>query len=93
MPPTLPRMPITSLFTLGQPLVLVATRPANSACWVARMLGTWALSVEPSCSTALGSSAPAATMPRGREYLKLRPTISTPLASRAAARVSPAKPW
>ncbi|OMP12868.1 hypothetical protein COLO4_02660 [Corchorus olitorius] len=42
---------------------------------------------------ALGSSAPAATMPRGREYLKLRPITSTPLASSAEARVSPLKPW
>ncbi|MNG07983.1 hypothetical protein D3C84_913120 [compost metagenome] len=84
---------MTSFFTFGQPLVLLATRPAYSACWVARTLGTWADSVEPICRTALGSSAPAATMPRGREYLKLRPTMSTPLASRAAARVSPAKPW
>lgn len=30
---------MTSLLTFGQPLVLVATRPAYSACWVARTLG------------------------------------------------------
>ncbi len=65
-----------SLFTLGQPLVLVATRPWYSACWVARTLGICVASVAPICSTAFGSSAPAAKMPRGREYLKLRPTMS-----------------
>ncbi|MNY38276.1 hypothetical protein D3C86_1728930 [compost metagenome] len=89
-PPTLPRMPIRSVLTLGQPFTLLATRPGYRACWVARTLGICAASVEPICSTAFGSSAPAATMPRGREYLKLRPTTSTPLASSAAARVSPA---
>ncbi|KPW96960.1 hypothetical protein ALO79_200397 [Pseudomonas syringae pv. castaneae] len=81
-----------SLFTLGQPLVLVATRPWYSACCVARTLGICVASVAPICSTAFGSSAPAAKMPRGREYLKLRPMISTPLASSAAARESPSKP-
>ena len=39
-----------------------------------------------------GSSAPAATIPRGRWYLKLRPTRRTPLAIRAEARVSPGWP-
>ena len=82
-----------SLLTLGQPLVLAETRPWYSACWVARTLGTWVASVAPICMMALGSSAPAATMPRGREYLKLRPITSTPLASSAEARVSPLKPW
>ena len=77
LPPTLPRMPITSVLTFGQPLVLVATRPWYSACCVARTLGIWVASVAPICNTAFGSSAPAAKMPRGREYLKLRPMIST----------------
>jgi len=81
---------MTSVLTFGQPLVLVATRPEYSACWVARTLGIWVASLEPICRMAFGSSVPAAMMPRGREYLKLRPTISTPLASSAAARVSPA---
>ena len=76
-PPTLPRMPIRSVLTLGQPLVLVATKPWYSACWVARTLGICVASVAPICSTAFGSSAPAAKMPRGREYLKLRPMMST----------------
>ncbi|MCY1444407.1 hypothetical protein D9M71_608780 [compost metagenome] len=90
MPPTLPNTPIRSFCTFGQPLVLLDTRPSYSACWVARTLGIWVASREPICMIAFGSSGPAATMPRGREYLKLRPTMSTPLASRAAARVSPA---
>ncbi|MNM85562.1 hypothetical protein D3C81_976860 [compost metagenome] len=81
---------MTSVLTLGQPLVLVATKPAYRACWVARTLGTWVASVAPICRIAFGSSEPAAMIPRGREYLKLRPTMSTPLASNAAARVSPA---
>ena len=43
----------------------------------------------PTCKMALGSSAPAAKIPLGREYLKLLPTTSTPLASKADAIVSP----
>ena len=32
-------------------------------------------------------------MPRGREYLKLRPITSTPFANKADATVSPSNPW
>ena len=45
-----------------------------------------------SSTSALGSEAPAVTMPRGRWYLKLRPTRWTPLAMSAEASVSPEKP-
>ena len=41
-------------------------------------------------TSAFGSSGPALEMPRGRWYLKLRPTSRTPLASSAEASVSPA---
>jgi hypothetical protein len=77
---------------------LLTLRPAVGAggdqALVQRLLrgahvGIWVASVAPICSTAFGSSAPAAKMPRGREYLKLRPMMSTPLASSAAARLSP----
>ena len=37
-------------------------------------------------------AAPDDTTPRGRWYLKLRPTSRTPLASKAEATVSPSKP-
>ena len=57
--------------------------------------GRWARCARPapSWTSALGSSTPAATMPRGRWYLKLRPTRWMPAASSADASVSPAKPW
>ena len=42
--------------------------------------------------SALGSSEPAETTPRGRWYLNERPIRWTPLASSAEARVSPARP-
>ena len=43
-------------------------------------------------TSAFGSSTPALRMPRGRWYFQLRATSLTPLASRADASVSPAKP-
>ncbi len=43
---------MTSLLTFGQPLVLVATRPEYSACWVARTLGIWVASLAPICRMA-----------------------------------------
>jgi hypothetical protein len=75
----------------GQRFWLAATRPSYSSCWVARMSG-WVRAPVSSCTRALGSSAPAPTMPRGRWYLKLRPTRRTPLAINAEASVSPWNP-
>ena len=44
------------------------------------------------CTNALGSSAPAAMIPRGRPRRMLLDTSCTPLASRAEASVSPGCP-
>ena len=43
----------------------------------------------PTVTSAFGSSDPALSTPRGRWYLKLRPTTATPAASSAEASVSP----
>ena len=77
--------------TEGQAFCEAALSPSTSSNWVALMLGSLRGS-SPTWTRALGSSAPAVTMPRGRWYLKLRPTRWTPLASSAAARLSPARP-
>ena len=66
-----------------------ALTPSNSSTRVARAFGS-VCSRLPSCTSALGSSAPAPKTPRGRWYLKLRPTKWTPFASKAEASVSPA---
>ena len=55
---------------------------------VARTLGS-ARAPAPRVTRAFGSSLPALKMPRGRWYLKLRPTTFSPFAIRAEARVSP----
>jgi hypothetical protein len=75
----------------GQRFWLRATMPSNTSCTVARTLGVWL--VAPTISTsAFGSSDPAVRIPRGRWYLKLRPTSLTPLANSAEASVSPLNP-
>src|SRR3954452_13980900 len=59
---------------------------------VARVFGSLRPPGRSSWISAFGSSAPAERMPRGRWYLKERPTRRTPLARSAEASVSPAKP-
>ena len=75
---------------LGQPIVIVNV-PGVGGTMGARQVGTRELP-SPVSSSAQGSSSPAVKIPRGRWYLKLRPTTRTPFASRAEARVSPWKP-
>ena len=62
--------------------------PNARATCVALRLGV-SSAPSPTSQSAFGSSAPAARMPRGRWYLKERPTRWTPLASSAEATVSP----
>ena len=78
-----------SILSDGQRLTLAASSPSNSSTCVARKLGS-VRGPAPSWTMAFGSSDPALMMPRGRWYLKLRPTSLTPLASSAEASVSPA---
>ena len=65
--------------------------PSNNSCMVARTFGVW-LAAPITSIIAFGSSDPAVSTPRGRWYLKLRPTTLTPLAKSAEATVSPLNP-
>ena len=63
----------------------------SSASVVARRFGV----VRPlrvTSTIAFGSSVHAPHTPRGRWYLKLRPTMRTPFANKAEAMLSPTKP-
>ena len=63
----------------------------SSGSVVARRFGV-VLPPRVTSTIAFGSSVQAPHNPRGRWYLKLRPTILTPFATKAEATLSPAKP-
>ena len=63
----------------------------SSASVVARKLGV-VRRLRVTSTIAFGSSVQAPQIPRGRWCLKLRPTTLTPLANKAEAMLSPAKP-
>src|SRR5579863_3440232 len=83
--------PRTSLRAVGHAFWLAACRPGYNGIKVARTLGS-SNGPDSSCTSPLGSSTLLPMMPRGLCSLKLRPTISMPLASSAAASVSPSSP-
>ena len=82
---------IRSKASEGQRFWLSAARPSKSSIAVARVFGSRRAPARSSTS-AFGSSGPAERMPRGRWYLKERPTSLTPLATSAEASVSPGWP-
>ncbi len=68
----------------------MASSPSRSGTVVAGSIGSGnGASI---CTSAFGSSTPAAMMPRGRPYRIPVATVWTPLASSAEASVSPAYP-
>ena len=75
----------------GQRFWLHASSPSYSSATVARVLASRRAPLRSSTS-AFGSSDPAVRTPRGRWYLKDRPTSLTPAPSSAEANVSPLKP-